>query len=202
VPVFAVICPARILSAQLPDVQASITGTAFDSNGSFVRDAEITAKNQTTGAVSNDHADNVGQFAITGIPSGRYTIIVVAKGFATMAEKDVVASVTPAGISVELTIGSLEESVELEGIAVNSIASRHALSQGSLGAGEPVSNISGEFIKEFTPSTTDYSDHQYCAGHGQLQLQRYWTRSGNRILSRIRRSMSAPLLRRRWTNST
>jgi hypothetical protein len=53
VPVFAVICPARILSAQQPDAQASITGTVFDSNGSLVRDAEITAKNQTTGAVSN-----------------------------------------------------------------------------------------------------------------------------------------------------
>ena len=156
--VLAVISPARTLSAQQPDAQASITGTVVDSNGSLVRDAAVTVKNQATGAVSKVNADNVGHFAVTGIPSGRYTLVVIANGFATTTEKDVMASATPADISVKLAIGDLEESVEVKADAIQSIASQHALSQGSLDAGEPVSNISGEFIKEFTPPTTDYSE--------------------------------------------
>jgi iron complex outermembrane receptor protein len=156
--VLAVISPARTLSAQQPETQASITGTVVDSNGSLVRDAAVTVKNQATGAVSVVNADSVGHFAVTGIPSGRYTLIVIAKGFATVTEKDVMASATPADLSVKLAIGSLEERVEVKADAIQSIASQHALSQGSLDAGEPVSNISGEFIKEFTPPTTDYSE--------------------------------------------
>ena len=156
--VLAAISPARTLSAQQPDAQASITGTVVDSNGSLVRDAAVTVKNQATGAVSAVNADNVGHFAVTGIPSGRYTLTVIAKGFATTTEKDVMASATPADLSVKLAIGDLEESVEVKADAIQSIASQHALSQGSLDAGEPVSNISGEFIKEFTPPTTDYSE--------------------------------------------
>jgi len=156
--VLAVISPARTLSAQQPEAQASITGTVVDANGSLVRDAAVTVKNQATGAVSVVNADSVGHFAVTGIPSGRYTLIVIAKGFATVTEKDVMASATPADLSVKLAIGDLEESVEVKADAIQSIASQHALSQGSLDAGEPVSNISSEFIKEFTPPTTDYSE--------------------------------------------
>jgi iron complex outermembrane receptor protein len=156
--VFAVIAPARILSAQQPDAQASITGTVVDSKGSLVRDAAVIVKNETTGAVRKAKADSVGHFAVTGIASGRYSLTVIAEGFATVTEKDVVASETPADISVKLAIGIVAESVEVQADAIKSIASQHALSQASLEAGEPVSNISSEFIKEFTPPTTDYTE--------------------------------------------
>lgn len=156
--VLAVISPARTVAAQQPDAQASITGTVVDAKGSLVRDAVVTAKNHATGVVSKVNADSVGHFAIKGIPSGHYTLIVVAEGFATTTEKDVLALATPADISVKLAIGSLEESVNVQANGIASVASEHALSQASLDAGEPVSNIGSEFIKEFTPPTTDYTE--------------------------------------------
>jgi iron complex outermembrane recepter protein len=52
----------------------------------------------------------------------------------------------------------VSETVEVEDIAGNSIAGQHALSQGSLDTVEPKSEISGNFIRNFTPATTDYSE--------------------------------------------
>jgi iron complex outermembrane recepter protein len=164
--VLAIVCFATIylissacnLYAQQQDSSASISGTVVDSKGALVRDAAVTVKNQATGTISQANADSVGHFAVTGIPSGRYTLIVNAKGFASTTQKDVQASAHPTEISVTLAVGSFEQSVDVQADANDSIASRHALSQGSLDAETVQSNISGEFIRNFTPSTTDFSE--------------------------------------------
>jgi iron complex outermembrane recepter protein len=46
----------------------------------------------------------------------------------------------------------------VQAIAGDSIAGQHALSQDSLDTVEPKSEISSEFIRNFTPATTDYSE--------------------------------------------
>jgi len=147
--------PPRLQAQQ--DGPASITGTVIDSHGLVIPDATVVAKNQTTGAATQAKADSVGHFVVTGIPAGRYMLVVTAKGFAA-TQKDVFASTQPAGITVALSVGSVSETVDVEDIAGNSIASQHALSQGLLEAVEPKSEISGEFIRNFTPATTDYSE--------------------------------------------
>jgi iron complex outermembrane recepter protein len=157
----AVIClisPACSLYAQQQDSSASISGTVVDSKGSLVRDAVVVVTNQTTGTVSRVNADNVGHFAITGIPLGRYTLIVNAGGFASTIQKDVLASAHPTEISVTLVVGSVAQHVEVQANTNDSVASQHALSQESLDTIEPHSDISGEFIRNFTPPTTDYSE--------------------------------------------
>jgi iron complex outermembrane receptor protein len=145
-------------SAAQKSVVASISGTVADSHGSVVPHATVVAKNQATGTQSKAEANNVGHFAVTGISSGRYTLVVSATGFASATMKDVQASATPAEISVALTIGNVNESVEVQAIAGDSIAAQHALSQDSLDAVEPQSFISSEFIKNFVPATTDFSE--------------------------------------------
>ena len=149
---------AHILSAQQQDAVTSISGTVVDSHGSAVPDAVVVAKNQTTGAANQVNADNVGHFVVTGIPGGRYTLVVTAKGFAAATQKDVLASTQPAGITVALSVGNVAETVEVQAIAGDSIAGQHALSQDSLDTVEPKSEISSEFIRNFTPATTDYSE--------------------------------------------
>jgi iron complex outermembrane receptor protein len=152
------ISSARILSAQQQDAVASISGTVVDSHGSAVPNAAVVAKNQTTGAANQVNADNVGHFVLTGIPAGRYTLVITAKGFAATTQKDILASTQPAGITVALSVGGVSETVDVQTIAGNSIAGQHALSQDSLDTVEPKSEISGEFIRNFTPATTDYSE--------------------------------------------
>jgi iron complex outermembrane receptor protein len=95
---------------------------------------------------------------MAGVQGGRYTLVVTAKGFATTTQKDVRASSYPVGITVALGVGGVSETVDIQDIAGNSIAGQHALSQGSLETVEPKSEISGEFIRNFTPATTDYSE--------------------------------------------
>ncbi|MBB6142710.1 iron complex outermembrane receptor protein [Silvibacterium bohemicum] len=148
--------PAQLRAQQ--DQTASITGTVFDSHGAAVANASVAAKNQTTNALSKVNTDGVGHFAITGIPAGRYALTISAKGFGTTAKSDVAAAVRSQDISVTLGIQSFEQSVEVQAVAGDSIAGQHALSQGSLDTVAPESAISNEFIREFTPPTTDYSE--------------------------------------------
>ena len=164
--VLAAVCLAAIwlvlsasaLSGQQQDGSPSISGTVLDSHGSAVPDAVVILKNQATGAVSRVTADRVGHFTASGIPAGRYTLFVNATGFATAIQKDVQTSAHPADISISLAVGNVAQSVEVQAIAGDSIAAEHALSQDSLDAVEPQSFISSEFIKNFTPATTDFSE--------------------------------------------
>ena len=152
------ISSAVTLSAQQPDASASISGTTVDSHGAVVPGAIIVTKNQATGAVGRTNADNAGHFTVTGIPAGRYTLVVTANGFAATTQKDVLASAQPAGVTVTLNIGSVVQSVEVLANAGDSVAAQHALSQSSLDTESAQSLISGEFIRNFTPATTDFSE--------------------------------------------
>src|ERR1700734_2137400 len=152
------ISSARILTAQTQDPTASISGTVVDSHGSTIPGATITAKDQTTGATTHANANSVGHFALTGIPAGRYTLVITAKGFAATTQKDVLASSQPTEVTVPLGVGSVSETIQVQAIAGDSIAAQHALSQASLEAVEPQSIISGDYIRNFTPTNTDYSE--------------------------------------------
>jgi len=149
---------ASILFAQQQNAAPSISGTVVDSHGSAVPNAVVVANNQATGAVSKANADKVGHFVVTGIPAGPYTLVVTAKGFGVATQRDVFASTQAAGITVALSVGSVSQTVEVQALAGDSIAAQHALSQDSLDAVEPQSLISSEFIRNFTPATTDYSE--------------------------------------------
>ena len=148
---------ARILTAQQQDATASISGTVVDSHGSTIPGATIAAKNQA-GATTQATANSVGHFVLTGIPAGRYTLVITAKGFDTTTQKDVLASSQPTDITVPLHVGSVSETIQVQAIAGDSIAAQHALSQASLEAVEPQSFISGDYIRNFTTTNTDYSE--------------------------------------------
>jgi iron complex outermembrane recepter protein len=149
---------ANHLPAQQKEAAASISGTVVDSHGSAIPQATIVIRSESSGAHSETVADNVGHFAINGIATGNYTLTATAKGFAPTIQKGVTASAQPAAISVTLNIGSVAQEVEVSAIAGDSIAGEHALSQDSLDTEVPKSEISSEFIHEFTPPTTDYAE--------------------------------------------
>ncbi len=150
--------PVFILRGQPPGATTSISGTVVDTHGLAIPHATVVIKNQTTGAQSQAGSDSVGHFVVSGIPAGRYTLTVTAQGFATTTQKDVSASAQPADITVTLNVGGLAQNVEVRAIAGDSIAAQHALSQDSLDAVEPQSFIGSEFLKNFLPATTDFSE--------------------------------------------
>ncbi len=152
--VAAIVLPC-ILRAQ--EGAASIAGSVVDARGAAVAHAAVAAKNQTTGAVTKTTADDAGHFVIKGIAAGRYTLTFSAPGFAAAAQ-DAVASPNPQELIATLGIGSVEQNIEVRAIAGDSIAGQHALSQESLDTVAPKSEVSGEFIREFTFPTADYSN--------------------------------------------
>jgi iron complex outermembrane receptor protein len=152
---FSSIC---ILIAQTQQNSSVITGTVVDSRGSAIPHAAIVVKDPLTGSSRGADSGNTGQFKIAGIAEGHYTVVVTASGFAPTTQKDVLASPAPASITITLGIGSVAQNVEVSAIAGDSIAAQHALSQDTLDTEVPKSEISSEFIQEFTPPTTDYAE--------------------------------------------
>jgi iron complex outermembrane recepter protein len=139
---------------------ASVSGIVTDGSGRVVRTAAIAITNESTKLVQRAVTDNQGHFFLSNLPAGSYDLRVHAQGFADMSQNHLQLSAGQAqNVPVQLQVGALSQSVEVSSsIADNSIAGEHALSQGSLDTVEPKSEISAEFIREFTPPTTDYSE--------------------------------------------
>jgi hypothetical protein len=57
-----------------------ITGTVFDPLGAPFSDAEVQAKNTTTGVVYRATSASKGEYSITGIVPGTYTVTVLVRG--------------------------------------------------------------------------------------------------------------------------
>jgi iron complex outermembrane recepter protein len=137
----------------------SITGTVTDPGGRAVQKVPVVAKNQATHQEQRATSGDQGSFTLSHLPIGTYDITITAPGFATMTRDGIqVSDGQTQNIAVQLALGSAATSVEVQAIAGDSIAAQHALSQSSLDSESAQSFISREFIKNFTPSTTDFSE--------------------------------------------
>lgn len=146
------------VAAQEPQA-ASISGTVTDSAGHVVQSATVSLKNHLSGSVLRSTTDDQGRFTFTGLVAGGYDLTATAEGFRGLAKADLQLSAGQAKtIPIQLEVGSLEQNVEVQAIAGDSIAGQHALSQGSLDSESAKSEIGSQYIREFTPPTTDYSE--------------------------------------------
>jgi hypothetical protein len=94
---------------------ATLTGTVTDASGAVVPNANITVHSIETGAdVRSVTASSTGDFNITNIPAGRYTVTVKSEGFQTFAASDVILNVAEKHtLNVQLKAGKVSESVEV-----------------------------------------------------------------------------------------
>ena len=133
----------------------AITGTVLDPDGKAVVNAAVVVRGPAgvTRAVSTDAS---GRFSIAELPVGAYVIEVTASGFA-LAHRDGlrVATGKPDDMTIALTIGGVTEEVTVS--AELPAAAQVAPSQGSLTARSAQSQISGEFIQNYTSPISDYS---------------------------------------------
>ena len=136
----------------------SIAGTVTDPYGRAVAQAAITITDQASKFEHHMTSDDQGRFTVAKLPSGIYDVTISASGFALLTRSVQISSDQTQTLSAQLKIGPAATNVEVQAIAGNSIAAQHALSQGTLDTVAPKSEISSEFIREFTPPTTDYSE--------------------------------------------
>jgi hypothetical protein len=95
-------------------VTGAIGGVVTNPNKEVVPGASITARNSDTGKEDTATADDQGQFRITNLQPGTYTVTVSATGFGTYTQDKLVVEVgrvTP--VDVPLTIGQVTSSVEV-----------------------------------------------------------------------------------------
>ena len=150
---------AQLISANAQvTATGSISGTVADLRGQMIQGATITATNGTglkRVAVSSDK----GEFAITNLAPGNYTITIAATGFATQERSGVaVAAGVPAQLTFALPIASVAEEVTVEADATPSMATQFAPVKALLDMASPRSEITSQYIRQFTSPVTDFAD--------------------------------------------
>lgn len=109
--------PSVLLFAQT--FRGSIAGTALDSSGAAVPEAEVRAVSDTTGLSRSTLTTSAGDFRIPDLPLGLYTVTVSKPGFQSTSVKAVEVAVSRVtSISVQLAVAQQTQLVEVSAAAV------------------------------------------------------------------------------------
>ena len=108
----AMAAPSR-LAAQYET--GTISGTATDSSGAVLADANVAAKNVGTNVTQSTVSDAVGRYRIPDLPVGTYDVETSKSGFQTVVHKGVVVTVG-ANLVVDfaLPVGQISQTVTVE----------------------------------------------------------------------------------------
>lgn len=110
------------LSAHAQSSFGQISGTVVDPTGASVPDATITITSMNTQATRTDTTDQSGNYIVTNLPIGVYSITVTKTGFQTAKQSDVSISADAKVTSnFTLPVGQATEIVEVQGGAVESL---------------------------------------------------------------------------------
>ena len=91
---------------------ASISGVVSDAAGGVVPGANVVVKNDSTGQAYESISDREGNYQVTALGAGSYTVTASLAGFKTAVAKGVrIAPGQPVTIPLTLEIGSLSETV-------------------------------------------------------------------------------------------
>ncbi|MGC2404042.1 MAG: TonB-dependent receptor [Acidobacteriaceae bacterium] len=102
-------CPAQIASAEL-------AGTVLDASGSAIPNATITATNVDTSVVHSTISGKNGDYVLTDLPPGNYTLTVEAAGFRKLEQTGVGLQVNQQSrVDLPLQVGQAAETVSVTG---------------------------------------------------------------------------------------
>jgi iron complex outermembrane receptor protein len=134
-----------------------LAGAVLDVAGKAIPNAAVSVKNESTGALRQVVTGTDGQFSVTGLPAGLYTIEVSAPSFASSRRAGVrLAAGTTEKVTMSLNVGELAQSITVEGSI--SLAAETAPSQNTLEARSAKSEISPEYIQNFASPVADYTE--------------------------------------------
>lgn len=112
--VFLVICSVTMGLAQVDT--ATIVGTVREASGAVIPGASITATEVNTGIKTEVKSGADGNYVITPLKIGAYSLTVDAQGFQKVVRQNIVPNVQ-SGVCVDfgLRVGSVTQTVEVSG---------------------------------------------------------------------------------------
>src|SRR5262245_62018739 len=103
-----------VLRAQSPN--ASVTGRVTDSSKAVITDASVAAIGPDTNVRHQATTNAMGEYYLANLPPAVYRIEIEKPGFRKLVKPDVILNVQDAlEVDFELTVGSVQESVTVEG---------------------------------------------------------------------------------------
>ena len=159
--VFAVSLCVLFLAAGLIPLRAqdagTLAGTVLDQTGKAIRGATVVVRNDATGVSLTVTTDADGHFSADGLPAGTYTTEAVASGFAKNTRAGIQLPGSEAGdVSIALGVASVSQAVTVEGTV--SLAAQLAPSGNVLDAIAAKTEITQQFIQNFTSPVSDFSE--------------------------------------------
>ena len=138
---------------QAQTISGNLTGTVYDASGATVPNASVVASNDATGAETVSSSGSTGEYRISNLPVGAYTITVIAPGFTKAQLKNVQVDLNvTATANVTLQVGKSIATVEVAAAAVtidtttaqlqNTFESQQMMDLPSASTGSGVINLS------------------------------------------------------------
>lgn len=113
--------------------QATVQGTVTDGKGGVVEGAKVTLKDQATQLLRTTTTGADGLYRFSEVAPGKYTVTVEASGFQLSITNDLDVSAEVArGLDVALTVGTIKQSVTVNGINLPALQTEEGNVEGTL----------------------------------------------------------------------
>ena len=114
----AVAISLALAAASAQTTTGSIVGTVTDTTGAMVANATVTISNVDTGITTKTVTDSSGNYVVTPLAVGHYSVTVEAPGFKKSVNGGITLNVQDRiGVNVVLEVGQITETVEVVGAA-------------------------------------------------------------------------------------
>ena len=154
-PVLATVHPAPLYAQS----SATLTGTVLDPRGVPLPGADVTVKNEATGATAKKKSDSVGKYSFTGLIAGKYTVQVDDPGFTSSKQSGIaLADGQSSDVPVKLALGNVSEEITVEASEVDSVAAALAPMDALLAETSARTEISQTMISNFMSPVADYGE--------------------------------------------
>ena len=142
--------------AQTP---ASLTGSVTDAKGALVPHAHVAIHTANHTVTRHTTADETGHFSFSALPAGSYVLDADAPGFSTSHQNAVqVSDDKPTELTLTLKLADLNEQIDVEADATNSIAAQLAPMDARLDERSARTELNQHYLENFLPPTADYGE--------------------------------------------
>ncbi len=110
-----VLFPAALF-AQL--TTATMSGTVTDPSGAVISDAQVSAAEISTGAITRAQSNSAGFYVLAGLAPGSYRLRIEKPGFQTSIQEGIVVEVNrPVTVNIAMQVGAAAQTVQVEATA-------------------------------------------------------------------------------------